>query len=268
LAQLAMDVYNGSDVIELRDLPASQGGFNKLWNKIASFPLQDADPKTGFYAAYYLNTATRNTVMAIRGTDSIIDGIVDMFYADNSDTFSLLGLKPSGLIDRAVLESVNLFIRSKLDPVFQQVRQAKSFFSYISKDNYWKKAPRTYICGHSLGGIVAKIIAPQLKCDTIAFNSPGVGEYLDHQNLSRCTAGINVRTYLAEGDPIGNLRRDNDVGDHKFVQVKDGQHILEEHDRMADREYFKAVARARLLNYHPIKYMYHTLKRDCPNVRF
>lgn len=41
-----------------------------------------------------------------------------------------------------------------------------------------KENPIKFVCGHSLGGILAKLLSPISKQATCAFNSPGVLDFL------------------------------------------------------------------------------------------
>ena len=111
----------------------------------------DCDEKNGFYAAFYKNFTTGIGVLVIRGTDSLHDGLADAEYVMNVAT--------------------------------SQYKEAKTFW-HIMKDHYlFSDVKKMYLCGHSLGGIVAKMIAPMTGLDTIAFNSRDVKVYLINRHL-------------------------------------------------------------------------------------
>ena len=213
LAQLALDAYNSPTEDNLR-----QNEFNQIWAKVDEWPRKDDftrtvgvgkttdyDQYTGFYASFYENIATGVGVIAIRGTDSTLDDIVDIEYVSNK--------------------------------AFAQYEEAISFFHTVKNHYLFSGIQKIYVCGHSLGGILAKMVAPITGYDTIAFNSPGVREYLDLRHLPTHYSGIKatpykdafdrqqIITYCARADTIGNLRHDNDLGSYKFVDVKGGQQI-------------------------------------------
>ncbi len=207
-ARLALDVYH-----DPKDRELLRKEFNPLWQKIDEWPRKavfqhsflnvgpggtthgkmngsrETDPKTGFYASFYRNMATDVGVLVIRGTDSIMDGIEDYHYATNLHV--------------------------------DQYAQASTFW-HIIKDYYLiTDAKKLYICGHSLGGIIAKMIAPITGADTIAFNSSGVTEYLknNHLQCQRASYDQVVVTYCANGDPVGNLNHVGDISEYRFLSV-------------------------------------------------
>ncbi len=227
-AQLALDVYNNPNDNKLRETE-----FNQFWKRIGEWPRPDDvarttrvistvnprepgltshqhviktdyDCHTGFYAALYENFSTKVGVIVIRGTDPAVflDLVADYNYVMNK--------------------------------VVTQYEEAIGFTHMIRNHYALSGMKKIYVCGHSLGGIVAKMIAPLTGFDTIAFNSPGVMEYLVKRHLpSHCLKARKVPykdafdeqkiiTYCAKGDPIGNLRHDNDLGPYKFVDVLGG----------------------------------------------
>ena len=225
-AQMAMDCYNDPKDDEYRKQ------FNKLWIKADQYPKNswgiarnigkpssaDEDPKTGFYANFYLNHVTNVGVMAIRGTDSLLDGLADVTY----------------ILSKAI---------EQYDQAIRYFESLKSRYSDMKK---------FYICGHSLGGIVAKMIFPRTKVNTIAFNSPGVVQYLKENNKpyvksgssdARCVPMIDpyAITYCANGDPIGNLRHDNDVGAYKWLPVLGEERIPDQADKIDRKNLIKGL---------------------------
>lgn len=267
-AQLALDVYEDKGDNNLRETE-----FNPLWRKIDQWPREgdwtrntrtistinprqdvglnshqhtiktDYDQNTGFYSAFYENFMTKVCVIAIRGTDSFLDVIADYDYVMNKVT--------------------------------KQYEEAKEFV-FLMRDYYLESGPKKiYVCGHSLGGIVAKMIAPLTGFDTIAFNSPGVREYLQHRHLPSHYFGNDrdrndpqqIITYCAKADPIGNLRHDNDIGHYRFVDVKGGEQIPENDDRLKSSEFIKdsfydSKNLFLLTKYHKMIDMYEALKNS------
>ena len=225
-AQLALDCYNSSDDNDIRTKE-----FKKLWYRVDQWPRiddwklhdvsgSDADAKTGFYAAFYLNNVTSTGVIAIRGTASLLDGIADINYV--------------------------------LDKLTKQYDEALTFVKMIQTSFIWSGVKNKYVCGHSLGGIVAKMIAPRTGLNTVAFNSPGVVEYLKKRHLpwfkvsnsdAMCSIPTKqtIITYCANGCPIGNLRHDNDVGPYKWLPVLGEARIPDNLDRIDGKNLKKAL---------------------------
>lgn len=256
-AQLALDCYNDPGDDDLRN------NFNKLWVRVDEWPRKssfhhsylnvgpggtthgtmndnyEADPKTGFYASLYKNILNGVGVIAIRGTSSVLDDITDGEYV--------------------------------FDKVTDQYSEALEFVARVKRNQRFKDLKRFYVCGHSLGGIIGKMIAPRTELSTIAFNSPGVREYLIKRNLPSFLKHPfleqKVVTYCANGDPIGNLRHDNDVGSYKFVDVLGGEKIPDDHDRLNDLTFIKDVifdkgVHFKFLKYHGMGDMYKAIKRS------
>ena len=251
-AQLALDCYN-----DPKDDDVRNNEFNKLWRKVDQWPRTDDyklttdvngsvdyDMYTGFYAAFYVNTATGVGAIAIRGTSNttnLTDYLADADY----------------VFDKAV----------------EQYDEALKFVKLIQNAFQWSALKKKYVCGHSLGGILAKMIAPRTGLDTIAFNSPGVVQYLKHRNLPYTKSNFNdssssisrkqtIITYCANGCPIGNLRHDNDVGSYKWVSVKGEERIPDQHDRIYDKVFINAAIDAgiTLTKYHKMGDLYKVLK--------
>lgn len=109
----------------------------------------------------------------------------------------------------------------------------------------------------------------------IAFNSPGVKEYLINRHLPSHYFGKDrdrndpqqIVTYCAKGDPIGNLRHDNDLGPYKFVDVLGGKQIPEKDDRLNNETFLKYTIKNKneyvfLTKFHGMSDMYHALKES------
>jgi hypothetical protein len=88
--------------------------------------------------------------------------------------------------------------------------------------------------GHSLGGAIAKMLAPVTGVSTYTFNSPGVlqilREYLKEHpsSLQKLRPGQKVLTFIANGDVTGNFRWEDDFGkkeDHIFLPILDSPRI-------------------------------------------
>jgi len=152
--------------------------------------------KTYFKAALYVHPTYRCSVLVIRGTvtDEWETLLADLGYGFNK----------------------NFYIRSMYE-------QAKKFYSDIafSNDFVIRENPIVAVTGHSLGGIIAKMIAPITGLSTYTFNSPGVKQYLKEKNLPNGLGfSQEIITFYAKGDAIGNFRRDNDFGTHIPLSVK------------------------------------------------
>lgn len=249
-AQLALDCYNDPNDDNIRKY------FNKLWVKVDQWPRKndfklttqvngtvDYDIYTGLYAAFYVNSFTGVGVIAIRGTSSLLDGIADEDYA--------------------------------FDKFNYQFSEAKNYAEIIKSSHTWSALKKKYICGHSLGGIVAKVIAPMIGFDAIAFNSPGVKEYLKKRHpfyAKKSSANQRIVTYCAKGDTIGNFRHDNDFEPYVFIDVNHGQKLDDKIDRLATlpsliKESFIEKKDGEIhmrtpMTYHSMKYMYTALKTD------
>jgi hypothetical protein len=222
-AQLALDVYNDPHDDNLRDTKLNKS-WNNNWIKVDTWPRQndyalrgsyarslhdkikflnslkskmnindqefqkeydiellkreeikhDYDDKTGLYAAFYVNKITAVGVVALRGTAA-----------------------PYSLTLGA---DTNYVFNSPL----KQYEEAKEFVNLIKKT---AGSPKIYVCGHSLGGILAKMIAPVSGLNTIAFNSPGVKEFLSshksyidiwHKIVLSVTADLALKTMSAD----------------------------------------------------------------------
>ena len=229
-AQLALDCYNSPKDDEYRKQ------FNRSWVKVDEWPRKTdpyydpkqlgADKDTGFYGAFYKNTTTNVGAIAIRGTSSVLDYLVDGEYV--------------------------------FDIPVKQYEEALNFVAKVKA--LYPNVKKLYVCGHSLGGIIAKMIAPRIGLNTIAFNSPGVVQFLKKRNLpwvraynsdAMCSipAKQTIITYCANGCPIGNLRHDNDVGVYKWLPVLGEKRIPDSSDRI---NFTKLAGSIMELNMDPI----------------
>jgi hypothetical protein len=151
---------------------------------------------TYFKAAFYVNRTHRCSVMVIRGTVPLefMTLIADLGYGRN------VGFVISHMYRQAIK-----FYREAYRPYLK-----------IFREN-----PLVACTGHSLGGIIAKMIAPVTGLSTYTFNSPGVKQYLSENRLHMgLHANQEIITFYARGDIIGNFRRDNDLGRHIPLSVK------------------------------------------------
>lgn len=245
-AQLSLDVYNDPKNDSLR-----RDSFSKLWVRIQEWPRKeertvtisnpriaprtvlsdhDYDEASGFYAALYKHILTGIGVLAIRGTDASVlpDIVADYDYIMNKVT--------------------------------AQYEQVMRFWFSIRHFTGLRKINKLYVTGHSLGGIIAKMISPITGCDTIAFNSPGVREYLQRRELPtyKRTIEQKIITYCARADPIGNLRHDNDLGKYMWVDVKGGEKIPDSEDRLNSWEFLRDCKVG--TEYHGMADMFKALK--------
>ena len=232
-AQLALDIYD-----DPTDSKSRHQDFNQLWVRRRTWSDNDLDYMKGqeFKAGLYVHTATKTGVLSIRGSLKFHNFIEDGLFAFNKDS-----------------------------PIFHGIR---TFFNLLNRNNDWLSLKKRYVCGHSLGGILAKYVINTSKCDTITFNAPGVIEYLDHNH---CTAanvsGKTVVTYIAKADAIGNFHRDkyHDIGEHKLVDVLNGKQIPEKDtnsvSKLIDDADLDAVTHFHSpIFYHGMVKMYEALK--------
>lgn len=149
-----------------------------------------------------------------------------------------------------------------MDKVTSQYDEALCFWFSIHNYVKLRKISKLYVTGHSLGGIIAKMISPLTGCDTIAFNSPGVREYLQRRKLPahKRTATQTIITFCAKADPIGNLRHDNDLGPYRWVDVEGGKQIPESEDRLKSLTYLEDCRVG--VKYHGMLEMYKALKNE------
>ncbi|WP_222435711.1 hypothetical protein [Fluviispira vulneris] len=102
------------------------------------------------------------------------------------------------------------------------MQKALQFFKASKRSFLYEKIPIKYVCGHSLGGIIAKIIAPQTGCHTCAFNSPGVLEYMHARKWSVHIKNDQViRTYVANRDEVGEMKYYAELGERVYLATTD-----------------------------------------------
>ncbi len=93
-----------------------------------------------------------------------------------------------------------------------------NFYKLIKKSNLYISKPIKYVCGHSLGGIISKMIAPLTKVDVCAFNSPGVIEFLEHLNWPiDILENQKIVTYVANRDEVGELKSYAELGERIYL---------------------------------------------------
>jgi len=151
--------------------------------------------KTYFKAAIYVNRLHRCSVLAIRGT---VLSEVETFFAD-------VGFATN----------TSFVIRPMYEQALRFYREVGMSNNKILREN-----PIVACTGHSLGGIIAKMIAPVTGLSTYTFNSPGVKPYLRNNKLQMgILANQEIVTFYAKGDWIGNFHREMDFGTHIPLSV-------------------------------------------------
>ena len=235
-AQLALDIYDDPN-----DNKIKLNEFNSLWVRKRTWTDTDLDYMNGtkFKAGLYIHTVTNIGIISVRGTaNNITNFEEDGDYAFNKDS-----------------------------KIFHGIR---TFFNLLKKNNDWLNLKKQYVCGHSLGGILAKYVINTSKCDTITFNSPGVKEYLKRNNCAaENMSGKEVVTYYANGDAIGNFHRDkdHDIGEHNPVNVLDGPIIPNNHinsiaQLTSDDAIEDTFEKHKPMYYHGMIKMYEALKNS------
>jgi hypothetical protein len=128
-----------------------------------------------------------------------------------------------------------------------------------------KKFPLVACTGHSLGGTIAKMLAPVTGVSTYTFNSPGVLQILRKYPSSpqKLRPGQEVLTFIANGDAVGNFRWEDDFGgkeDHIFLPILGSVRIpytrLKQYLTVDGGKYFAKT----LFNFHGIVDMFSYLK--------
>ena len=211
-AQLALDVYEDPDANDVRP------GFNKAWAKLNSWTSMNQ-----FHATFYKNMMTNVGVLAIRGTVPAIN--------------------------KTVIQDLDYFTALAESKDIPQYHDALSFYNFIENYPDWKNIKEKYVCGHSLGGMLAKAIAPITGFNTIAFNSPSITNFLLNNHYPVALKDPKHQkqlTYAAKNDFIGNLLSQWDLG--KYV-------ILEHPKELDTPENNKEH-----LFWHSMKRLYTTLK--------
>jgi hypothetical protein len=103
------------------------------------------DTTNGFFAAAYLSPRTQQMVVAFRGTR--FDSLKDWTEGNLPNTFGVTGWN-------------------------SQLNQALNYFDAVS---HLYGAENTAVCGHSLGGFLASMVALQRDTLGVAFNSAPLG---------------------------------------------------------------------------------------------
>ncbi|WP_158999837.1 hypothetical protein [Pigmentibacter ruber] len=244
LAQLALDVYCDPKENDIR-----KKYFNDNWEAgpsndhrgkpefdIATKPYNtyptESCPKTGLYARVYIHKRLNYGVLAIRGTEKETND-----FAADSDWL--------------------------LNNESQQLNDLIEFHAKAKKHFFEIKKPLKYVCGHSLGGILGKSLAPISKLPTCAFNSPGVLDFVlanarrkGNKNITmeEFEAGMKsnqvIVTFVANRDMVGERKNDADLGTriylatrpfnpltmHDYNNSKELQKIVETR-KLGDKEY-------------------------------
>ena len=182
IAQLCVDVYDDPSDNILRTFK-----FNDLWVRVKTWTDKELEymKDQDFKACLYTNKHYNSVILAIRGTV----------------------LKKGN-----ILEDID-FSLDKDSKIFKSITL---FFKLLNTtEKSWINAENKYVCGHSLGGILAKYSANIHKSTTVTFNSPGVLEYLKLRGQpTQIMSGKRVVTYYAYKDVIGNFHRTKDLGEH------------------------------------------------------
>ncbi len=235
LAQLALDVYNDPAEDDIRKKyfnanwiagPTNNHRGQKKFDRTAmannEYPSYSC-PKTGLYARIYYNKHSNYSVLAIRGTE----GKYNDFATDAGYMLNYTEL--------------------------QQYEDAKEFF-YEMKKYLQKTKPMRYVCGHSLGGILAKMIAPNTHLPTCAFNSPGVLDFLlsvqakkmesEKLPFNKDDIVINlgpkqvVVTFIANKDMIGETNHQMDLGSRFYLATRpSNSHSINEYKNSKELEH-------------------------------
>ena len=194
----------------------------------------DYDPYTGFYSQIYVNNITGIGVISIRGTDNSISGLEDAKYFTNIS--------------------------------LPQYKRACDFWRYLKNGFIYSKIDLHYVCGHSLGGILAKLIAPVTGLKTVAFNSPGVKEFLTSQN-PRLPSNVypnQVVNFCASSDPIGMFRSDNDLGKYTKLDIKNYSEkikpLSQEETRVKSLSYLSKAFIENQTDFHSMRKMYEYIR--------
>jgi hypothetical protein len=137
-----------------------------------------------------------------------------------------------------------------------------------------KNFPLVACTGHSLGGTIAKMLAPVTGVSTYTFNSPGVLQILRENSPSpqelkpesspkKLRPGQEVLTFIANGDVVGNFRWEDDFGkkeEHIFLPILGSERIpytrVTQYLTVDGIEYLKNT----MMKYHGIVDMFSYLK--------
>ncbi len=161
----------------------NESNFNPLWSEVKSY----TDSNLGLKMSLYLNSVKKIGAVAIRGSDNEANVVEDLKYVVYADLHNLY---------KSIIQFVGTVKKGKLYPGYKI----------------------DYITGHSLGGIMAKMVAPVTKTTTIAFNASGVRTYCIQNRLNTNISSV-VKTYISKGDIVGHFREVEDFGNHYEVVV-------------------------------------------------
>lgn len=149
-AAMASDVYHG-DHDPIQPLLMSFG-----WKRMK---VDESHFPNGFYARFYHNSLHAHYVLSFRGTD------VSAFGSLKADIEYARGVPPS---------------------IFQAGESAFRQFIATHHDGL----ARISLTGHSLGGILAKLLSVKTGVEAVAFNSPGIQSFV--QDRARSYNIVNI----------------------------------------------------------------------------
>ena len=233
-------VYSNIQNSLTEDIKNDQSNVESNFKELSSITKES----TGFKIALYVNNFYNCSVLAIRGTEPTDEMTLwtDVIYT--------------------------------LNVIPEMYKQAVKFYTMVSVLPIVKKYPLVACTGHSLGGIMAKMIAPTTGLSTYTFNSPGVLQILKKNKLpTGLKKGQEVLTFIATADPVGHLRSDNDLGkpsDHILLPVLNGKNIPVGSVKFHDPNTlfnginitFASNLKKNGVDYHGIVDMFNFLKRD------
>ena len=138
--------------------------------------------RSGFYACVYENLISKEKVMVIKGTYflSAEDLINDLSY---------------GITD---------LFRKRI-PMDEYKKMSKHLINLFAISPELKNSIQ-YVCGHSLGGILAKMIACEFELNAVAFNSPSVKNVMTMYQLP--IRPKSITTVHCKNDLVFNLNPD------------------------------------------------------------
>lgn len=193
------DVINLENVIKIRDalwgflIPMEYFEIYKMYVSGKMLDILDKNimiEKTGLFARVYHKIGTSYSVLAIRGTEGTLNDLSeDSYFMTNS----ILGT------------NINL----------DQVAYLVNFIHEIMQKKEYSNRPIKFLCGHSLGGIIAKLVATITGLHTCAFNSPGVLKWLQMKgwNVPTNSSSTIIKTYVVNHDEVGETFANFDIGE-------------------------------------------------------
>ena len=195
LALLSKKVYGG---FKKSDIPPNLIGVSEQWQQIPetsykSSELSDyGDERKGFYACVYENISTNERALAIKGTNnkSKMDDFTDLQYGITDILNNNIKMSEYNELQKYMIYLNSMF--------------GGSYYDEQNKENDYYNIK--YVCGHSLGGIMAKMIACQLNLDAVAFNSPSVKNVIKQYNI--LSNYKSIRTVYCKNDAVTNLNPD------------------------------------------------------------